>query len=123
MQYITIFQNDHKDETHEVYFCEWNDTRKAELLELFEFLADFDSKFDGDYGEGYSFSYNLTTIPESAVDALSGIYTNGRTGVEFRKHDDKTDESKQKYGQFLYFIRQTAADYLRYQRDWDERSC
>lgn len=123
MQYITIFQNDHKDETHDVYFCEWNETRKAELLELFEFLADFDSKFDGDYGEGYSYSYNLGTIPENAVDALSGIYTNGRTGVEFNTHNDKTPESKQKYDQFLQFMRRTMQDYLRWQGDWDQRSC
>jgi hypothetical protein len=117
MHYITIFQNDHKDQTHDVYFCQWSDERKAELLTLFEFLANFVSKFDGDYGEGYSFSYNLGTIPESAVNALSGIYTAGPTGVEFNKHDDNTPESKQKYDQFLNFMRQTMQDYLRWQGD------
>ncbi len=117
MEYITIFQNNHKDQTHDVYFCEWNEIRKTELLDVLEAMTEFEDKFEGDYGEGYSFSYNLTPIPESAVASLSGIYTTGRTGVEFNTNNDKTPKSKKNYNQFLEFIRLTLNNYLRCQHD------
>jgi hypothetical protein len=111
MEYIIIFQNDHKDQTHDVYFCQWTGYKDA-LMDVFKILAEFEDKFDGDYGEGYSFSYNLTPIPESAVDALSGIYTIGLTRVNFAKHNDSDATNKKYYDQFLDFIKQTTMSYL-----------
>jgi hypothetical protein len=119
LQYITIFQNDHKDETHDVYFCQWTGYQDV-LIELITTLSEFEDKFDGEYGEGYSFSYNLAPIPESAVDALSGIYTNGRTGVSFEKHNAADETKKKRYDQFLEFIRASCASYLKDQEVRDE---
>ena len=119
MEYITIFQNDHKDQTHDVYFCQWTGCEDT-LKEVFELLNNFDDKFDGDYGEGYSFSYDLKPIPESAVQALSGIYTRGRTGVSFEKHNAADETKKERYEQFLDFIRESCASYLKDQEIRDE---
>jgi hypothetical protein len=87
---------------------------KTHFGELFEFLKNFDDKFDGDFGEGYSFSYNRRLIPESAVTALSGIYTKGHTTICFETLNAADETKKKYYDRFLDFIRETCESYLRY---------
>ncbi len=78
MEFIIIFEHNHKEDEHLIHYCQWTGN-EAELGKLFTVLenADYEELLGGDYS---SFWYSSVKIPESAVDIHMKIED------PFRKH-------------------------------------
>ncbi len=112
MEYITIFQNDHKDNFHRVYFCQLTGYEDV-IARVWDILTDVDEADDIVCEHGYTFSYNRNPLAESAVDALAGMYTKGHnSNINFMKLGDS---NRREYEIILRFVEQTCRGYLSYE--------
>ena len=104
MEYIIIFENDHKRDSHKVCFCQWTDHEEA-LKELFDFMTKEQSH--GDFEYGFSFSYCSKRIPQSTVESMSGVRADVRTGgVSNIMTEVYDDLNATRYSSFFEFIRE-----------------
>ena len=66
MEFVIIFEHNHKENEHLIHYCQWTGN-EVELEKLFAALlnADYEELLGGDYS---SFWYSSVKIPESAVN-------------------------------------------------------
>jgi hypothetical protein len=107
MEYIVIFENDHKDDTHMMYLCQYTGYEER-LRKLCEFMIE--NQKHGDFGDGYSYSYCETRLPEHVVDAMECIRTAGITNIRCWRHDNKTAKNAEEYEKFFTFVKNQIID-------------
>jgi hypothetical protein len=107
MEYIVIFENDHKDDSHTLYFCQWTGYEER-LRDLCKFMTA--NQTHGDFGEGFSYSYSENRLSAPVVDAMADVRTAGYTNMRCWKHDTATEKSTAAYDNFLKYVREHIAE-------------
>ena len=104
MEYIIIFENDHKRDSHKLCFCQWTGHEEA-LKELCDFMIK--EQTHGDFEYGYSFSYSSKHIPQSTVESMVGVRTDiHAAGISNIMTEVYDDSNTARYNSFFEFIRE-----------------
>lgn len=104
MEFIVIYETNHKENEMFIHYCQWTDNEEeiAKFLKYIE-LADYEELYGGDYSSVWAATNKR--IPESAVDAHMGLDDPNGYSKLFNKHvgkftcpeimdDDWTEEDK-----------------------------
>lgn len=85
MEYLVIFETNHKENETFVHYCQWTGN-EAELIKLIGYIgeADYEELYGGDYSS-VTAAMNKR-IPEAAVDAHVGLDDPNGYDAMFQKH-------------------------------------